>query len=215
MEGALEYGQELEFENFEFEDSEWSGEGEVFSEAELMELAGELLEINSEAELDQFLGGLIKKVGGFVRSPVGRAIGGALKGLAKKALPFAGTALGGLLGPAGAMIGGKLASVAANALETEMLEAEDREFEGAKQFVRMCGEAAKTALAAPATVNPQIAVKQAVTAAAAKYVPGLITGKMAVKKSAAGTRKSSRSTATGPVTTGQWVRKGNKILIKL
>jgi hypothetical protein len=47
-------GQELEFENFEFEDSEWSGEGEVFSEAELMELAGELLEINSEAELDQW-----------------------------------------------------------------------------------------------------------------------------------------------------------------
>ncbi|MGR0481507.1 MAG: hypothetical protein ACTFAL_08940 [Candidatus Electronema sp. V4] len=154
-------------------------------------------------ELDQFLGGLIKKVGGFVRSPAGRAIGGALKGLAKKALPFAGTALGGLLVPAGAMIGGKLASVAANALETEMLEAEDREFEGAKQFVRMCGEAAKTALAAPANVNPQIAAKQAVTAAAAKYVPGLMTGKMAVKKSAAGTRKSSRMPATGPVTTGQ------------
>ena len=63
MEGALEYGQELEFENFEFEDSEWSGEGEVFSEAELMELAGELLEINSEAELDHFLGKLIKKAG--------------------------------------------------------------------------------------------------------------------------------------------------------
>ena len=95
MEGALEYGQELEFENFEFEDSEWSGEGEVFSEAELMELAGELLEINSEAELDQFLGKLIKKVGGGI----------------KKFLPIAGTVAGGFFGgPLGAKIGKGVAS---------------------------------------------------------------------------------------------------------
>uniref|UniRef100_UPI004055B22C hypothetical protein n=1 Tax=Candidatus Electronema sp. TaxID=2698783 RepID=UPI004055B22C len=69
MEGALEYGQELEFENFEFED-EWSGEGEVFSEAELMELAGELLEIESEAELDQFLGKLIKRAASGIKRPL-------------------------------------------------------------------------------------------------------------------------------------------------
>ena len=59
-----------EFENFEFEQSGWSGEDEVFNEAELMGLAGELLEINSEAELDQFLGKLIKKAG----RAVGRAV---------------------------------------------------------------------------------------------------------------------------------------------
>lgn len=214
MEGALEYGQELEFENFEFEDSEWSGEGEVFSEAELMELAGELLEINSEAELDQFLGKLIKKVGGgikkFVRSPIGKKIGGFLKGAAKKFLPIAGTVAGGFFGgPLGAKIGKGVASFAANAMEMEMLEAEDQEFEGAKQFVRMCGEATKNALAAPANVDPAIAAKQAVTAAMTKHAPGLMAG----KKSAAGTRKSRRM--TGPVATGQWVRKGNKILISL
>jgi len=55
----MEYSPELE--NFEFEESEWTGEGEVFSEAELMELAGELLEVNSEAELDQFLSNAVTR----------------------------------------------------------------------------------------------------------------------------------------------------------
>jgi len=48
------------------------------------------------------LGNLIKKVGGavgkFVKSPVGKAIGGVLKGVAKKALPIAGGALGAYFG---------------------------------------------------------------------------------------------------------------------
>ena len=141
MEGVLtEYAPA--FESFEFEDSEWSGEDEVFSEAELMELAGELLEIESEAELDLFLGKLIKRVGRgikkFAHSSIGKKIGGFLKGVAKKALPIAGAAAGGFFGgPLGAKIGKGLASFAANAMEMEMLEAEDQEFEGAKNFVRM------------------------------------------------------------------------------
>ncbi len=213
MEGALEYGQELEFENFEFED-EWSGEDEAFSEAELMELAGELMELESEAELEQFIGKLIKKaargIGKVVRSPIGRAVGGFLKGVAKKALPLAGTAVGGFFGgPLGAKLGHSLGSLGSNALEMETMSAEDREFEGAKQFVRMCGDAAKTALSAPTTVNPQAAAKQAVSAAVAKHAPGLMTG---TKPS--GSRQKSRR-PSGPVTTGQWMRKGNKILIKL
>ncbi len=75
-------------------ETEWGGEAEVFSEAEAMELAGELLEITTEAELDRFLGDLISKagqaVGTFVRSPIGNAVGGWLKGAAKNALPLAG-----------------------------------------------------------------------------------------------------------------------------
>ncbi len=214
MEGALEYGQELEFENFEFEDSEWSGEGEVFSEAELMELAGELLEINSEAELDHFLGKLIKKAGSalgkVVRSPIGKAVGGFLKNAAKKALPLAGAAIGTYFGgPLGAKLGHSLGSLGANALEMETMSAEDREFEGAKQFVRMCGDAAKTALAAPANVNPQAAAKQAVAASVAKHAPSLLTGRKPSGRPQKGRRPS------GPVVTGQWVRKGNKILISL
>lgn len=202
----MEYSPE--FENFEFEASEWSGEGEVFNEAELMELAGELLEVDSEAELDQFLGKLIKRaarsVGRAIRSPIGRAVGGFLKGAAKMALPLAGTALGGAVGgPLGATIGGGLASAAGNALglEAEMLNSEDQEFEGAKQFVRMSGEAIKSALAAPAHVDPTSAAQQAVTAAAAKLAPGLMGRTPAGVP--AGT--SGRS--------GRWVRKGRNIVL--
>ena len=97
-----EYNPEMETfeeEQFEWGETEWGGEAEsVLSEADEMTLAAELLEITNEAELDRFLGGLIKKVGGavgkFVKSPMGKAIGGVLKGVAKKALPIAGRALG-------------------------------------------------------------------------------------------------------------------------
>lgn len=213
MEGTLEYGQELEFENFEFEDSEWSGEGEVFSEAELMELAGELMEVNSEAELDHFFRKAIKKaaqrVKKAVRAPLGSAVGSVLKGVAKKALPFAGPAVGGFFGgPLGANIGKSVAATAANAMELEQLEVEDKAFEGAKKFVQLSGDAVKSALSAPSNMNPQAVAQQAVVAAAAKHVPGL-----AGKQSPAGTQKIHRH--GGPVTTGQWVRKGNKILIRL
>jgi hypothetical protein len=93
-----EYNPEMEaFESEQFEyEAPWGSE--VFSEAELMELAAGLLEVSDEAELDRFLGSLIKKagqaIGKVVQSPVGKAIGGVLKGVAKQALPIAGTALG-------------------------------------------------------------------------------------------------------------------------
>ena len=80
-----EYDPELE--TFEGEQLEWSGEGGagVLTETDEMELAAQLLEVRDEQELDQFLGGLIRKVGRavrrVVRSPIGRAIGGALKGV--------------------------------------------------------------------------------------------------------------------------------------
>ena len=55
------------------------------------ELAMELLEVGSEAELEQFLGSLFKRVGQaagkFMNSSTGRALGGVLKNVAKKALP--------------------------------------------------------------------------------------------------------------------------------
>ena len=138
-----EYNPETEaFETEQFEyEAPWSGE--VFSEAELMELAAEFLEVRDEAELDLFLGSLIKKagqaIGQVVKSPIGKAIGGVLKGVAKQALPIAGTALGAYFGgPLGAKVGSGLASMAGKALglELEGLSLEDQEFEGAKQFVK-------------------------------------------------------------------------------
>jgi hypothetical protein len=212
--GSLEYNPEMEAlqsEQFEWSgeaewggETEWGGEAEVFSEAEVMELAGELLGVTNEAELDRFLGDLIKRagraVGQVVRSPIGQAVGGLLKGAAKRALPLAGAALGGFVGgPLGAQLGSGLASAAGSALglEAETLNAEDREFEGAKKFVQMAGQAVKSAVTAPPTSNPAAIAQSAVTAAAKKIVPGLL--------------KAGVGSPAGR--TGRWMRQGRNIVI--
>ena len=202
-----EYAPEFTMEagEFGFEQMEYTGEdtGEVFSEQELMELAAELLEVNDENELDQFLGKLIKRVGRgigkFVKSPIGKAIGGVLKGVAKKALPLAGGALGGLVGgPLGAKIGSGLASAAGSALGLENYEMseEDEQFEGAKQFVKMAGATVKNTLAAGGT-NAAAAAQAAAQGAARQFAPGIFGG-----GGGAGGGKG-----------GRWVRRGRHILV--
>ena len=179
----LEYGSEMpgfEAERFDYE-GEWGTEsGAVLSEADEYELASELLGVASEEELDQFLGGLIKKVakgaaGKLVRSPIGQAVGGVLKGVAKKALPLAGGALDGL-GSLGAKIGSGLASAAGDALgvEGETLSQEDQEFEGAKQFVRLAADTVKKAAAAPTSADPRAVAQSAAISAARQLAPGLL-----------------------------------------
>src|SRR5512132_3557519 len=109
--------------------------GSPLSEAQEMALAAELLEITSEEELEQFLGGLIKKVGGFVKSPIGKAIGGVLKKVAKTALPMVGGTLGNLVLPGvGGALGSKLGGMASKLfeLEAEFLASEQGEFEVAR-----------------------------------------------------------------------------------
>src|SRR5262249_24837427 len=150
-------------EQFEFAETEWSGGGgSVLTEAQEIQLAGELLEVTNEAELDRFLGDFIKNVGSVagqvIRSPIGQAVGGVLKGVAMKAPPLAGGAIGGYFGgPLGAKIGSGLASAAGSALglEAEQLEQGDREFEGAKQFVRVAADTVKAAAAAPPGADPR------------------------------------------------------------
>jgi len=207
--GGLEYGPQaeaLEAEQFAWGGETQWGEVEVFTEAETMEMAGELLGVTNEAELDRFLGDLISKagnaIGQAVRSPIGQAVGGLLKGAAKKALPLAGAALGGYVGgPLGAQIGSGLATAAGSALglEAEFMNAEDREFEGAKKFVEMAGQAVKSAVTAPPTANPMAAAQSAVVAAAKKIVPGLL------KEGIAAPGQQAR--------TGRWVRHGRNIII--
>ena len=210
MTNAFEYNPQME--TYEAGEYEWSGEtewgGEVFSEAETMELAGELLEVTNEAELDRFLGDLISKagkaVGSIVRSPIGKAVGGWLKGAAKQLLPVAGGALGGFVGgPLGAQIGSGLASKAGSVLglEAEMSQ-EDREYEGAKQFVKMAADAVKTAAAAPAGAHPVAVAKAAVKTAVEKHAPGLLSGN-GVEHRPAGRLGH----------TGRWVRHGRNVII--
>jgi hypothetical protein len=140
-------GLELEGDWEAESDSESDGEA-VFDEIEEMELAASLLEIQDEAELDQFIGNLVKRgfraIGKVARGPIGQALGGVLKNVARTALPMAGAALGNLVVPgAGGLVGGKLASMAGKmfVLELEGLSPQDQEFEVARRVVRLGGEA--------------------------------------------------------------------------
>ena len=156
---------ESSYENFEYEDENLEAEmypetyGETYetyensygeaegalTETQEMELAAELLEVSNEQELDRFLGKLIKKAASFALPPgVGGALFDIAKRYAKKVLPVVATAVGGPLG-------GQLASIGTRAfgLELEGLSAEDQEFEIARHFTRLVGEAAQEATVAP------------------------------------------------------------------
>jgi hypothetical protein len=178
-----------------------------FNEAQELELASELLEVTSESELEQFLGGILSSAAGaarrFVRSDTGRALGGILKDAARQALPIVGRAVGqwaapGTNGRAGAQIAtqaGKLFG-----LELEGLSAEDREFEVARQFVRFAGAAGRAACQLPQTVPATEAARAAAADAARVYAPGLLP------------RLQGRSGALWP-RSGRWVRRGRAIVL--
>jgi hypothetical protein len=200
----------------EMESFEFSGGAEVFGEQEAMELAAELLEVTNEQELDHFLGDLISKagkaVGSFISSPTGQALGGLLKGAAKKVLPMAGQAIGGYFGGAGgAKIGGQLASAAGNVFGLES-EGGDRELEAATNFVKLAGEAVKNAATNPQGTNARAVATAALTEAAKVHAPGLL-GPAAGATPAAGGAAAGPAAAVGRARTGRWLRRGSKIVL--
>jgi hypothetical protein len=167
----FEYGQEMETEYYP-----QAGETEALGEDEVMEYAAELMELETEEEFENFLGDLVSGVvdaaKGFVGGPAGQALGGLLKGAAKKLLPMAGQALGGWVGgPIGAQLGGQLAGRVAGAME---MEADEMEWEAAKTFVRFAAEAAKNLAQAPPGEHPEASATQAVTDAAQTHAPVLL-----------------------------------------
>jgi uncharacterized protein (DUF697 family) len=188
-----------------------AGEGPL-SEADEMELAEELLSISNEDELDQFLGNVFKKVGRaagrFVRSPIGRSLGGILKGVARKALPTLGGALGSMIPipGVGTAVGTALGTAASKLFEMELegMELEDQEFEVARRMVRLAGEAAKNAAVAPSGSSPQAVARAAVIAAAQKHAPGLLGGPPAPS--------GSQLSPVGSQS-GKWIRRGRKIIL--
>ena len=152
----------------------------LFTEMDEMELAAELLEVADEDELDQFLGDLMHKAaraaGGLLRTPQGNALGGVLKGIARKALPIAGAGLN-RLAPALNGAGGKLLSDSAShlfGLEMEGMSAEDQEFEAARRFVHLAGDAVQNVLQATPKLPLAHAVQKAVATAAHHHAPGLL-----------------------------------------
>lgn len=202
-----------------------------FSEAEEMELAAELLTIQNEAELDQFLGKIFKGVsrlaGRAIKSPIGRQLGGALRGVAQQALPMLGSAAGNFLLPGvGGAMGGQLASAAGRmfGLELEGLSHEDQEFEVARQVVRLAGAAASTAAEAPPTAPPQQVAQAALTTAAQQFAPGLLAGAatqagigaqagMGAQVGGRPQTNNGRGRRCQHAATGRWVRRGKAIII--
>jgi hypothetical protein len=171
-------------ENYEFElPGEAEGEAEQESDLEA-ELATELLEISTEAELDRFLGKLASSVmrgaSTFIKSPIGQALGGVLKNVAKTALPAVGGALGSLVLPgAGTAIGAKLGSMAGGLLEAgeaEMMAEAEAEFEAAQRYVRFARSAWRNAAGAPRNLPPRAVVRAASISAARTHAPSLLRG---------------------------------------
>jgi hypothetical protein len=179
----------------------------VLSDSAEMELAAEFLDVEDEAELEQFLGGLIDHIGSslgkIVKSPLGQAVGGVLKKVAKEALPIAGGALGGVVGgPVGAMIGSNLASMAGSALglELEGLSPEDREFEASRRFVRFACQTIANALHGAPYDDPEAVAYSAAVEAARAHAPGLMN------IAGIGRREPKRRT-------GRWIRHRGRIIL--
>src|SRR3954470_15323422 len=121
------------------------------SEEQEVELAMELLGVSNEQEWEQFLGKMFKGIGrglktiGSFAGKILKPLGGALKGLAKTALPFVGGALGSFIPipGVGTALGTALGSAVSKALEREFneLEHDEAEFEMARRFVRIAATA--------------------------------------------------------------------------
>lgn len=191
------------------EPGELWGESTDFGNTELAQ-ASELLSVNNEEELEQFLGnllsGAVRAAGAFASSPAGKAVGGILKNAARKALPQLGQAVGDYFGPGvgklGRQAGSLVASKFESGLQLEGLSAEDRELETARAFIRFAKSAAKRTASTPRTISPSAAARQASIAAARQYLPGLLRAS-ALPPARTGTTLDS----------GRWVRRGSNIII--
>ncbi|MGH3526975.1 MAG: hypothetical protein ACRDS0_03570 [Pseudonocardiaceae bacterium] len=200
-----ESGQPAELVQESFDTAGAAGEFDDRSAREIT-LASELLEVQSAAELEQFLGNLLRRVAGagrkFAGSDTGRALGGILKQAASQALPAIGGAMGTQAAPEPGDLGGQDGTPAGSVLglELEGLSREDREFEVARAFVRFAGAAARLAAEAPQLGHPTGIANAAVSTAARRYLPGLLAPPPA---------GSSRARQHS----GRWVRQGNSIVV--
>jgi hypothetical protein len=114
-----------------------------------------------------------------MKSSTGKALGGILKNVAKKALPVVGGALGSFVAPGiGTALGSKLGAAASNLFEVELegLNEQEAEFEVARRYVRLASTAARNAATAPRNAPAQAVARAAVVSAARRHAPGLVRG---------------------------------------
>lgn len=209
---------DYEGQTYEFEQPGWAGgNGEVFGEAEEMQLASELMQVSNEQELDQFLGSLIKQagraLGSLVGSPDGQAIGSILKGAAKQLLPHAAGAIGAAFGgPLGAKISSGIASLINSEVgqEAEGWNQEGRELDGAKQFVRVAADTVRNAMAASGMTDPMSAAQSAIAQAAEHRVPALLWH---ASRHRMAPYSGQYPGAYSGGESGRWLRRGNRIIL--
>jgi hypothetical protein len=134
----------------------FNGAGFSLSEAETNEFAARLIDARSEAEFDHLLGAILTHAAarsdGWLSAPLGSALGGLLKSIARPGL-------------------GRRTTARALGLELEGLERVEREFETAQQFVRLAAEAARHAAEEPTIAPSRQAAHAALAAASDIYAP--------------------------------------------
>jgi hypothetical protein len=175
----------------------------VLSEEEQIDIASELMELESEEEFENFLGDLIshgaEAAGKFISSPTGQALGQVLKDTAKQLLPVAGQAVGTYFGGStGGQIGGALGTAASNLFEAE---SEEQEWEAANTFVKVVVDAVNNAGDAPAGTNPDAVARDAVAEAIHVHAPHLADAYSRGGRS----RRRQHS--------GRWVQHGGRIFV--
>lgn len=153
------------------------------------------------------------QAGGALGQRAGAALGGRLGPLGSKAGGWLGQKAGDWAGGkagnwAGTKVGNAIASNAQRIfnLEFEALQPEDQELEIARSFVRFASDLTRQASQA-VRQNPTIGLgevgKQAITASARQYAPGLLANNP--RSTSGGTRRKAGG--------GTWVRRGNTLLV--
>jgi hypothetical protein len=157
--------------------------GEVNSDMEIA-LAAELLSVTNDRELDHFFGkfirGLGRTFGKFAKSGAGKALFGALRPLAKAALPTLGGALGSLIPipGVGTAVGAAAAGALGNAigLEFQGMSGEDRDLEIARRIIRTGIETAQQVEASPqGELASEGEVWDAIKGLASRALPGAVS----------------------------------------
>ncbi|HET8960652.1 hypothetical protein [Nocardioides sp.] len=197
---------EIGHETYEIHEANQYEAFEASHEAEAleMEMATRLLEVNSEEELEEFLGSLVRSAASaarsFAGSATGRALGGVLKNAARQVLPQVGGIVGSALGgDVGGQFGTRAGRWLGSQFELEALSQEDRELEVARAFVRTARDAARIAVRTGG-LPPHQAATAAVVTAARRNLPGLVP--VITSLPPTGSRRG-----------GRWVRQGRRIVV--
>lgn len=181
--------------------------GSAISEEEQMEMAAELMELESEEEFESYVGDLISRgaqaVGKLIKTPTGQQLVTVLKDTAKQLLPVVGEKVAERINPALGPAGRALGTAGANALEAED---DEREWEVANVFVKIACDAASRAADAPPSADPYEVAHHAVVEAARRHAPHIVA------QLGNGRRHWSERHHRGHHT-GRWVRHGRTIMI--